>query len=618
MAPERERERQAGGVTGPEAASAAASVNLKNELYRNAITKTKICRHWKTGFCQMGSNCRFAHGDFEVMPPPDLRHTVMCNSVMRKRPCRSGANCNFAHTVDELVAGRLRAEKLYQGTEKDPVKCPEMRDQVRAERMAHLYLRSIAAGSGGGKASSGGLLVLNDSYPSSSASDTPHSGGGGGRPPHRYPPWIAATQQQPSARRGRGGRAFGGSSHDMATVPSSSAPRRGFWGESTRDEEEDFGGAGRGEFAGERRGDKREGRSQAASDRLYQPSYPLPPTHSEPYPPYGRAPETFGPPHPASSSDAPSYYGAQHEGAGRGSGGGPPPHVRRLWGDGSMPPPPSQPSNEGHTGLPPNAPGPPSRPYRPPPRLPPSALSRGFGPSTSTAGGQPPAVPRRQLGVGFGAEDGGGSLHSGTLWGGQNTQKHQRQWSFGEGGRGVQGQGKQGGVNMGPLSIFPWVTSLGGNQNGGAYETGGGGGNGFDFPSSRAPSQEGGGGVGRGGSRGTGGNLMLAPQGGSSGGGPPFLEMTGVGGVDLSFMTGAPGDSGGPPGAAAVFSSSPSAAAAAVAAAAQSHQEHAAAALHWHQLQQQVMLHDVHGAMLPPPYDAAHDESEEAPCTTEH
>merc|ERR1711904_388168 len=66
------------------------------------LRKTKICPNiTKTGHCEMGDQCNFAHSELELRSTPNLYKTALCNSFMSGE-CKLGEYCRFAHGEAEL------------------------------------------------------------------------------------------------------------------------------------------------------------------------------------------------------------------------------------------------------------------------------------------------------------------------------------------------------------------------------------------------------------------------------------------------------------------------------------------------------------------------------------
>lgn len=55
----------------------------------------------KTGHCEMGENCNFAHSELELRSTPNIYKTALCNSFMNGE-CKLGEYCRFAHGEAEL------------------------------------------------------------------------------------------------------------------------------------------------------------------------------------------------------------------------------------------------------------------------------------------------------------------------------------------------------------------------------------------------------------------------------------------------------------------------------------------------------------------------------------
>jgi hypothetical protein len=66
-------------------------------LTRQGDPKTEMCRHWaSTGRCRLGRDCRFAHGEAELLQVhrPRNHKTVLCRNV---GSCSYGERCRFKH-----------------------------------------------------------------------------------------------------------------------------------------------------------------------------------------------------------------------------------------------------------------------------------------------------------------------------------------------------------------------------------------------------------------------------------------------------------------------------------------------------------------------------------------
>mmetsp|Transcript_29986 Transcript_29986/g.95733 ORF Transcript_29986/g.95733 Transcript_29986/m.95733 type:complete len:419 (-) Transcript_29986:387-1643(-) len=83
--------------------------------------KTKLCRFNLLGSCAKGKACRFAHGQEDMRPMPDLHRTRLCPALIKAGACGE-VDCAFAHSREELrvVArqnGRRRDHTTSGGAE---------------------------------------------------------------------------------------------------------------------------------------------------------------------------------------------------------------------------------------------------------------------------------------------------------------------------------------------------------------------------------------------------------------------------------------------------------------------------------------------------------------------
>mmetsp|Transcript_105679 Transcript_105679/g.297239 ORF Transcript_105679/g.297239 Transcript_105679/m.297239 type:complete len:372 (+) Transcript_105679:126-1241(+) len=67
-----------------------------------ACRKTKLCVFHLRGMCHREGSCDFAHGQAELLAPPDLQHTRLCPSLASNGACHRGSECKFAHSEAEL------------------------------------------------------------------------------------------------------------------------------------------------------------------------------------------------------------------------------------------------------------------------------------------------------------------------------------------------------------------------------------------------------------------------------------------------------------------------------------------------------------------------------------
>jgi len=69
------------------------------------LQKTKICKYFKNGFCNLGSKCDFAHSDDELTEKPSFKFlkTVLCKKLKRGKECNFAGGCWYAHSNEERV-----------------------------------------------------------------------------------------------------------------------------------------------------------------------------------------------------------------------------------------------------------------------------------------------------------------------------------------------------------------------------------------------------------------------------------------------------------------------------------------------------------------------------------
>ena len=60
--------------------------------------KTEMCRNWKTGTCEYGEKCVFAHGTDELRVISSSNYkTKKCKQFHEKGYCQYGNRCQFRH-----------------------------------------------------------------------------------------------------------------------------------------------------------------------------------------------------------------------------------------------------------------------------------------------------------------------------------------------------------------------------------------------------------------------------------------------------------------------------------------------------------------------------------------
>jgi len=75
--------------TGPQA--------VEQQLFKNQVQKTQLCRYYAAGICNVGHSCAFAHGDCDLKAQPDLSKTRICRSWLAGKCDKTKEECKFAH-----------------------------------------------------------------------------------------------------------------------------------------------------------------------------------------------------------------------------------------------------------------------------------------------------------------------------------------------------------------------------------------------------------------------------------------------------------------------------------------------------------------------------------------
>lgn len=68
-----------------------------SETYRS----TQICKFYAAGTCKR-KDCKYAHGVQELRTPPNFWKSRLCESFLKTGTCEKGMNCNFAHGKEEM------------------------------------------------------------------------------------------------------------------------------------------------------------------------------------------------------------------------------------------------------------------------------------------------------------------------------------------------------------------------------------------------------------------------------------------------------------------------------------------------------------------------------------
>mmetsp|Transcript_15816 Transcript_15816/g.34892 ORF Transcript_15816/g.34892 Transcript_15816/m.34892 type:complete len:245 (+) Transcript_15816:61-795(+) len=82
-------------------------------IFRQQFRKTQLCRFYKGSGCQLGQQCKFAHGREELQKAPDLRRTSICTRWVQGDCPESAESCTFAHGANYLrrTIGFAKPEK---------------------------------------------------------------------------------------------------------------------------------------------------------------------------------------------------------------------------------------------------------------------------------------------------------------------------------------------------------------------------------------------------------------------------------------------------------------------------------------------------------------------------
>eukprot|EP00798_Chlamydomonas_sp_ICE-L_P031723 gene31723-6924_t len=112
-------------VLGPDGQPMGSTVTPDKRAMINLMKKTRLCQEFvQTGACRYNEKCTFAHGQHELLEPPDLRNgippaamataagqpiprqalrkTKLCAKFMETGVCSYGERCTFAHGQHEL------------------------------------------------------------------------------------------------------------------------------------------------------------------------------------------------------------------------------------------------------------------------------------------------------------------------------------------------------------------------------------------------------------------------------------------------------------------------------------------------------------------------------------
>jgi hypothetical protein len=76
--------------------------NQQEARQNSILSKTKLCALYQMGYCSKGLSCTFAHGEHELVTPPNFFKTTLCIPFMNGLTCKFGSKCKFAHGQHEL------------------------------------------------------------------------------------------------------------------------------------------------------------------------------------------------------------------------------------------------------------------------------------------------------------------------------------------------------------------------------------------------------------------------------------------------------------------------------------------------------------------------------------
>ena len=77
------------------------------------LLKTKMCSLFLNGKCHYGSGrCFYAHDSSELRQKPELTKTSYC-VAFKTGSCQRGEQCNYAHDIDELTISSKNVQCLW-------------------------------------------------------------------------------------------------------------------------------------------------------------------------------------------------------------------------------------------------------------------------------------------------------------------------------------------------------------------------------------------------------------------------------------------------------------------------------------------------------------------------
>lgn len=120
---------------------------VEQQLFKNQVKKTQLCRYYAAGICTAGTLCAFAHGDCDMRAPPDLSKTRICRSWLQGKCDKTKEECKFAHgrkdvntsTFFQLRFPGDRRQKDSSGLGKHEVDMPPL--PPKALKLTHMKVK---------------------------------------------------------------------------------------------------------------------------------------------------------------------------------------------------------------------------------------------------------------------------------------------------------------------------------------------------------------------------------------------------------------------------------------------------------------------------------------------
>jgi len=122
------------------AATVVATPNAQQNRW-STLKKTKLCKFHAAGLCWKGTDCQFAHGQTELMAPPNFFRTKLCMDYVRSGACRFGPGCKYAHGKEERRSLRIGSG----GTVATLSEQPQVRGTTSALRQGEARQRQVTS-----------------------------------------------------------------------------------------------------------------------------------------------------------------------------------------------------------------------------------------------------------------------------------------------------------------------------------------------------------------------------------------------------------------------------------------------------------------------------------------